>query len=90
MRELWPTFCSTCGQRIGYSWEQYPAKSKIYCSVFCVHEQPVTSLEERNDAWQVLRAEKATQVEIGKSFGSPHGLVYKVLNRLLEPVDFYN
>lgn len=85
--DMWPVLCSVCNQRVGWSKERYPAKSKIYCSEFCTHELPVTPEEVRNDAWQVLKFHEVSPIAVSKMYGSPHGLVYKVLNRLGTPVD---
>lgn len=80
-------FCSGCGCLIGVSTVKYPNKAKVFCDFRCARELPVTPEAERNDKWQFLNISGGYMpVAIGHLFGSPHGLVYKTLDRLMLPL----
>lgn len=80
-------YCSGCWQKIGVASEKYPNRVKVFCDYRCARDLPVTQESERNDKWQFLNMSGGyKQVAIGHLFGSPHGLVYKTLDRLKAPL----
>ena len=79
-------YCSGCHRKIGTCFDKYPNRYKVFCDDRCAFEPAVTSEAERNDAWQFLSFRGTKPVAIAKMFGSPHGQVYRTLDRLLLPL----
>lgn len=79
--------CSGCWRKIGVSVAKNPNKYRVYCDERCAVELPVTVASERADAWQFLYCKGLSPVAIAHIYGSPHGLVYKTLDRLATPVE---
>lgn len=88
MSEMKQVFCSGCGCLIGFASEKYPNRVKVFCDKRCAIEPPITAETERNDQWQYLHmAHEYKPVALGHMYGSPHGLVYKTLDRLARPLE---
>lgn len=83
---MYDVYCSGCHRKIGTCLDQYPNRYKVFCDARCAYEPPVTAEAERNDAWQLLSFHGRKPVAIAKKFGSPHGQVYRTLDRLGAPL----
>lgn len=76
-----PIRCSGCRKTVAWTDAMQSLRNKMFCSVWCMEETPVTPTEERTDQWRMLYATGVSPVAIAKQYGTAHSQVYVALRK---------
>lgn len=73
--------CSSCRQRLGWTFSPGATRSAVFCDTWCAYETTITPQEERNSHWGALVELGVSPVQVARIYGVAHPLVYKTLSR---------
>ena len=71
--------CSSCRRVFAFSEQDNAKRSKVYCSIECLLEPPVTEFEDRNSMWREAVRRGVSPVRVARLWGAAHSLVYRTV-----------
>lgn len=73
--------CSSCRRVFAYSMSDNAKRTKIFCSLTCATEQPVTEMEDRNGMWREAASNGVAPARLARQWGVAHSLVYRTIDK---------